>query len=245
MELVGLAYSPWTEKARWALDHHRIAYTFAAYVPMVGEVPLRVRAGKLTGKITVPILFDEDVVKDDSFSIARHAERLGARAPLFSAGSEDVITKWNDVSDRALGVGRAVVVNRMAHDRDAQRESVPKFVPDALRSASIGMAASAIRFLVKKHETESVAVNAAEATIDSVLGSWRDALGGRETLLPSFSYADIAMAVILQMVMPVDNAYIALGPAVRNCWTMPGLARKNADLIEWRDAIYAKHRRSA
>ena len=243
MELVALSYSPWSEKARWALDHHRITYGYAEYVPMLGELPLRIRAGKMSGKITVPILFDGDGVYDDSLAIARHAEQVGTRSRLFPEGAEDAITTWNAFSERALGAGRCVVIERLSHDREAQRESVPKFVPSALRGASVSMAATAIRFLAKKHDTASIEMAAAEAAIDRELAKLRDALGGRETLLASFSYADIASAVVLQMVAPVDAAYIPLSPAVRRCWSMPGLARKNADLVEWRDALYAKYRR--
>ena len=42
--LYGVGYSPWTERARWALDHHRIAYRYREHLPMLGEPMLRRRA---------------------------------------------------------------------------------------------------------------------------------------------------------------------------------------------------------
>ena len=42
--LYGLSLSPWTERARWALDHHGVAYDYHEHVPMLGEVLLRMKA---------------------------------------------------------------------------------------------------------------------------------------------------------------------------------------------------------
>ena len=36
-ELYGLSYSPWTEKARWALLHHRILFRYVEHAPMRDE----------------------------------------------------------------------------------------------------------------------------------------------------------------------------------------------------------------
>jgi len=44
-------------------------------------------------------------------------------------------------------------------------------------------------------------------------------------------------------VRPVKDSFIALGPGTREVWTQPELAARFADLLDWRDAIYEKHRR--
>jgi len=246
MDLVALGYSPWSEKARWALDHHGIAYAYSEYLPMLGELPLRIRAGKMRGKITVPILFDGDLVVDDSFAIARHAEALGekgkAGAPLFAPG--DAVAAWNATSDELLAAGRALVLRNIGADGEAQREALPSFVPDALRAASASMAVMATRFLAKKHGTRDADPEACIARMDATLAKLRKALGGRAYLCGAFSYADVAMAAAMQMVAPVDDAYIPLGEATRRCWTVQPLATKYAELVAWRDALYAKHRRA-
>jgi glutathione S-transferase len=36
IELVAVPYSPWSEKARWALDHHALPYRETAYQPLIG-----------------------------------------------------------------------------------------------------------------------------------------------------------------------------------------------------------------
>ncbi len=44
--LHGLSCSPWTWRARWALDHHRIDYDYREHTPMLGERRLRRLAEK-------------------------------------------------------------------------------------------------------------------------------------------------------------------------------------------------------
>jgi glutathione S-transferase len=63
-----------------------------------------------------------------------------------------------------------------------------------------------------------------------------------EYLLGEFTYADIAIAVTLQMVEPIDQQYIALDENTQNCWRTPVLSEEFADLLEWRDRLYKKHR---
>ena len=51
------------------------------------------------------------------------------------------------------------------------------------------------------------------------------------------------MACALQLIRPVSNAFMRLGPGSRAAWTCPELATKYDDLITWRDTLYDKHRR--
>ncbi len=84
----------------------------------------------------------------------------------------------------------------------------------------------------------------AEAKVTAVLDELRAALDGRAYLLDGeLTYADITAAVVLQMVRPVRDAFIRIGPATRACWTSPDLEKRYPDLLEWRDQLYDKHRR--
>jgi glutathione S-transferase len=38
------------------------------------------------------------------------------------------------------------------------------------------------------------------------------------------------------------HARATVGPRTREAWTQPELAREFADVLAWRDAVYAKHR---
>ena len=73
--LIWLPYSPWSIKARWALEHHGIPHSPLLYVPMVGEPLLRLRTGKLFEKATVPTLLGEGFTLTDSWDIAQLAEK--------------------------------------------------------------------------------------------------------------------------------------------------------------------------
>jgi glutathione S-transferase len=72
----------------------------------------------------------------------------------------------------------------------------------------------------------------------------RTALAGRDYLCGGFTYADVAMAVVLQMVRPVADAFIPLGPAVP--LRLDERASSAAEFpIWWHGATvcYAVHRR--
>src|SRR5690606_36517114 len=107
---VALAFSPWSIKARWALDHHRVAYRFEPHLPMAGEALLRLRTGRWRGRITVPILLTRDGAVHGSLEIARYAERVGEGARLFPAEHEEAIARWAARADVMLDAGRALAM---------------------------------------------------------------------------------------------------------------------------------------
>jgi glutathione S-transferase len=239
--MYAMGYSPYSEKARWALDHHKVPYVWGEHVPMLGELLLRARSGRWKGKVSVPLAVDGDTVLRDSLAIAKYADRNGSGSPLFL--DHDAVEPWNAASDAAIGAGRALLLRRLLEDREALRESLPPWVPGVFRGVLTPIAASGTRFLAHKHGARAVADAEAFTTMRTVLAKLRVALKGGAHLLDGFSYADIAMAVVLQMVSPVDDAYIAIGPSRRRAWTEPALAKEYADLVEWRDALYASRRR--
>lgn len=240
--LTAMPFSPWSEKARWALDHHRIGYTLEVYTPMLSEPALRWRLRRARGKVTVPVLFAEGEAYTDSFDIAEYAERRGAGPPLFRRGLERAIAGWNQVSEAAMRAGRALVSFRVADDPQARAEALPDLVPRPLRRPLDPVARVGVLYLKKKHRFgDDEHVN--RALLRARLGELRDALSdGRRHLLGEFSYADIAMATALQFVSPVDDRHIRLGPATRRAWTDLDLAGELTDLIEWRDQLYAERR---
>ncbi len=105
------------------------------------------------------------------------------------------------------------------------------------------MAPLGVRFLALKYSI-SRDLEVAEARAASVLDELRATLDGRAYLLDGeLMYADLAAAMVLQFVRPVRDAFLRLGPATRACWTTPALEQRYADLFEWRDQLYDKHRR--
>lgn len=242
-ELFGLSYSPWTEKARWALEHHRVSFRYVEHVPMLGEPYLRWKARKLTGRVTVPLFVDGGEPIMDSLAIAAYAERGGRASPLFPAGKQAAIEGWNARSERALAAARGLVVARTAASPLAKQEALPPLVPGALRPALTSVATMGVAFFRLKYGLDAAGEDERRDVIAAELRGLRDALGGRPYLLEDgFTYADIAMAVVLQAVQPVDGAFVPLRPGTRDAWADPVLAGPFQDLCEWRDRLYAEHR---
>lgn len=239
--LVQIGYSPWSEKARWALDHHRIAYRKVDYLPMVAEPLLRFRLGKLTGPVTVPVLIDRDQIFTDSYTIARHADAVGRGALLFPPDSIDTIARFDENSNRLLEAGRARTTARTLESEAALREALP---PPLRRLGPLGLPIAKLgaRYLQKKYATDAATLEAHRETMERELERLRESLGSRDHLVgDGFSYADICMAVSLQFVAPIAAAG-RLGKATRATWSEPDLAAAFDDVVSWRDRTYELHR---
>lgn len=244
--LYGLSVSPWTEKAKWALDHHRVPYDYVEYVPMLGELPLRLRAKRFRGKITAPTMIDGNHVFTDSFEIAKHAEQLGGGKPLFPTKA---CGAWNGPSEAAMQSARLIAVLRMSKSKEAQLDSVPGFIPASLRAASRPTAALGIHYLVRKYGLSDERISSAEATIRESLAKLREALdgkpeGARYVEGDVFTFADIAMAQAVNGISPVEGGFMDIPNGTRACFTHDAIRGEFADLVAWRDGVYAQHRRA-
>lgn len=240
-ELIAESFAPWSEKARWALDHHGVAYTAREYVPLLGEPWLRWRLRTPLGRVSVPVLLADDGAHRDSFAIARYAERVGTGTPLIPPARDAEVVAWNGRSETGLWAGRVGVVARLEEVPGARAAALPSDLPAALRPLAESAAGLTLAYLRWKYRFGRDVAGSVR-TLRDVLEDLRAALAGRSYVLDAFSYADVAMAVVLQMVEPVADRYVPLAPALRAVWTNEELARHFADLVEWRDALYARHR---
>ncbi len=236
--LVYLPYSPWSEKARWALDHHRIACRREVYLPMLGEPLLRLRAGRWSGRVTVPLLLGDGEVLSDSYDIACWADARGIGKPLRAADAE--VRRWNERSEAMLSAGRARTAPRVARDPAALLESLPSPL-DKLGSLGLPAAKLGTVFLRRKYRFDDYSNAQHLDVLEEGMAALQAAIARRDTLLDTFSYADIAMAVALGFVSPVER-YAELGPHSRVAWSEPELCERYPDVIAWRDAVYARHR---
>ena len=128
-ELLGLPYSPWTEKARWALDVRRVPYRFRHYQPLVGEPALRLKLRRWRGNVSVPVLVRADggPAIADSEHIARWADGEGAGGSgptLFPRDDEALVARFVALSERALAAARSLALVRMLRDDEALAEMV-------------------------------------------------------------------------------------------------------------------------
>ena len=235
--LYGIAQSPWTHRARWALEHHHVRYDYHEHLPMLGEVLLRRKAK--AKKASVPLLVDpEGEPVMGSFAIAKHAEQVGKGEPLFPKEAADAVAKWNDVAEKITNAGRVDTLRKLKVDRDTQRDSLPGFFPGVVRSVLAPTAALASSFLLSKYDLpEDFDV---EKTLQAGYEEVRKGLAGKEHLLGKFTYADIAVATALQTLRPHPSAQ--LGPGTSKAWSHAKLADEFSDLVAWRDRIYEKYR---
>ncbi|MEZ4286959.1 MAG: glutathione S-transferase [Polyangiales bacterium] len=237
-ELYYLPYSPWSIKARWALDHHRLPYKKHVHLPMVGEAKLRIKAGTLFSAATVPLLITNGDRFKDSWTIARYADEIGEEQTLFPERYLDDIESWNRLSEEALCCGRVRVVERGLRNDQALIEQLPWRIPSFMNPIGRWTSKTATKFLAGKYETPADP-EALEHALELVSSTLKK--NGTDTLLPTFSYADIAMAVLLQMVDPVDHPTVRLTKAVRENWCDANAAAKFPELIAWRNRLYERY----
>jgi glutathione S-transferase len=241
--LVNLPVSPWSERARWVLDHHRIDYESIVHVPFIGERRLRRLIGTRQGRVTAPALLLPDRVLTQSWDIAEYADGHGHSGRLIPADRVSDVQHYNDLADRTMEGGRTLVTRALLASPAAQAEILPPGVPRSLRPWLGPLTRYCTRWFARKYELRLDDAQAPIAAQRAALLMLRAGLAKSPPyLLGSFSYADIVMAVLLQAVAPVADRYIRLGPATRQVWSQPELAAEFADLIAWRDALYERHR---
>jgi glutathione S-transferase len=245
-ELLALPFSPWSEKARWALDLRRVPYAYRIYQPIVGELALRTKLRRARGRVTVPVLTTDDgKVLDDSTHIARWADARGEGPTLFPAEHEAAIARFVELSERALDASRTLTLTRMLEDEEALAEMVPRPL-QRLRGIASRVGAFGIRRTLRKHARDRVTLDAHRGTLTAALDEIRGALAhgagdGPRTLLGVFTFADIAVSQAVTCAGPPAFG-LKLRPASRRCWTDPEVRSRYEDLLTWRDALYDRYR---
>jgi glutathione S-transferase len=231
--LVGEAFSPWTQKARWALEHCGVDYTYREYTPTLSEPWLRWQMQLWSGAVSVPVLLAGAQVVRGSWDIARHAAQQAGDGRLGDFGA---VAPWNELSEAALAEARTRVVRCVLADPVALDESAAAVLPAPLRGLLRFVTRDAARRLDRKYQHLLV-----PGSLRRALERTRAGLqaGGGDHLLGCFSYADIAMAVVLEAVAPAAKIEPPLGPATRRCWSDDVLASEFADLLQWRDRLLA------
>lgn len=241
--LVALPLSPWSEQARWVLDHHDVPYVEKPYLPVVGSPLLRWRLRRQRRNMTPPFLVDgSGTVCLDAIDIARFAERTGHGEPLLRRGDEEEIARWHQLSEQAMHAARALATIRLAQDDAARDEAVAKVVPRGLARLFRPAARVAVRFLQRKYRARDADEERHREALRGVLLELRLALsdGRRYITGDALSYCDIAMAAALMGIEPTDAPQ--LGHATRRTHTDLELAGEFTDLLGWRDQVHAAHR---
>jgi len=210
---------------------------------MISNLGVRIKSKRFFNRVSVPLLIDGDNVFADSLSIAKHANTSSPKDSLFPHDKLNEIDYWNNISEQTLNAGRALVVIKMQSNREACLKSLPPFFPEPIKPLMLPVAKSGIFYLKKKYDVSEKNVQRYEQVIDDNLQKLQKALTNKpQYLLGSFTYADICMAVTLQVIKPIQNNHVMLDSATELCWKNDILAEKFSDLITWRDSIYQQFR---
>ncbi len=243
-DLIGINVSPWTFKARWALDHHRVPYRYIEHEILIGMPALRLKTRRFSGEVTVPVWVDHKSsvpVVMDSWEIAILADSKGQQK-LFTGERLVELKEFNDQSEAALDAARALLLIRLDRNIEGRADALPPYVPSWLRKPLSGVARLGISYIKSEFQVDASAEAKYETRIRNVLTFLREKLragGGTHLIDHRLSYADIAMAVVLQGVSPVErHPYVTMGVGMRRCWSTPSLASEFADLLEWRDRLF-------
>ncbi len=229
--LVGESFSPWSKKARWALEQCGLAYGYREYIPTLSEPGLRWRMRQWRGSVSVPVLFAGDRIYRGSWEIACYANEMSGDARL---GDMAVIKSWDELSEKALAEGRTRVVRGVLNNHQALEESLPGFVPSFLRRPMRFLSRDAAKRLDRKY-AHLVSPGALRQALERTREGLTEA--GGNYLLGRFSYADISMAVVLEVVAPIADTEPPLGPATLQCWNDLDMASEFQDLVEWRNRL--------
>lgn len=240
--LIGMHFSPWTERARWALDYHGVPYEFSAYTTLLGEPALRLKTGKWTGKVSVPVLATPQGLVQDSFLIAQYADRQSRKPPLVPSTHHAGILAWTEAAERGLRAARIRATRRIQQSVGALAERLPAGVPQPLRKPLVPMSWLGAEFIIRKYHLQDSSDAALHANMDAFLRQAEAALGGRRFVFDELTFADLVIATFMQAIEPVAERYIPLGPASRKQMCEPELAQRYAGLIAWRDDLYAQFR---
>ena len=239
--------SPWSERARWALDHAGTKYDTIVYTPLVSTLYVRWLSRNFNNKLTIPVAIanntGESQILRDSLSISLHANtsRLAQRKNLFPAEHIDEINEWYQLSESMLDILRVRANPRMKQSRDLQLNNLPAAIPTSVKPLFLPLSRYALNHFENKYPLQSADHD--QILIDG-LNKIRSSLekSGSGYILDQFSYADITTAVIFQAISPCSNKFVELDDATRECWRDHQLIEQFGDLIEWRDNIYEKHR---
>ncbi len=230
-----ISYSPWSERARWALRHHRVEFVEKQHLPMVGEPMLRWRAK--SNRASVPLLMVDGRPTMGSLAIAQYAQQAGSASELIPAEHERAIAQLDLDLEPLMNAARGLVVHAIATDRDASLEGLPRALrslPFAAQTAAFGA-----RYVGGKYDSKQ---DGALAMCRDGLLALRQRISGRKYVHDTFTFADVMVATTMQFVTPVPNDVIRLGPATRRAWTNETLGKEFEDLVKWRDVIYAERR---
>ena len=231
--LYAISYSPWSQIAAWALSAREIPFQYKHYTPVLSEPLIRLRSGYWTGTVSMPIIRIEKRYVRDTFNILEAIDEVEAKGPplLTSAAARD----WVEKAMHMSAARRGCITRATANSNAALDESNTLFRSRIAKTCSRPIARAVAKKIARKYDDPDVAI------ARSILTDLTQALKDTRYLTGTFSAADIAMGVTMDVVAPPDDRYVKRGPHTRLLWADENLKRDFPEAIAWRDALYAQH----
>lgn len=245
--LIDLAFSSWSEKARWALDWKGVRYVRNEYTPMLGDLELLWR----TGQTEVPVLVTEHgETIPDSTRIVSYLEEALPEPRLIPADARERADalRWQDwASDTLSPVGRALVSAGLASEPKAAEATVPPTAPWIVRATTAITASPGLWLFNWSYGIGASTIENARRRLPHLLEAIRGALaGGRRFLVgETFTVADLAVAAAFILLDPPPDDHLPrpMPAALRRAFTYRLVRREFPDLVAWRDQMYKEFRR--
>ncbi len=240
--------SHFSEKARWALDHKRIAHRRRAPLPGA-HIPIALWLTR-GANATFPVIELEGRRIGDSSAIIAALEERYPEAPLYPEDPYERrrALELEDFFDEELGPHiRLLVFYELGNDRERFAQLMKQTAPGPLAhisraAASYGRAYSGLRFGVRRPEAAKRSAEKVLAALDRLEAE----LGSGDYLVgDSFSVADLtAASLFYPLVLPAE------GPLPPDQEPAAGIERFRAPLkdrraYQWVEETFHRHRRPA
>lgn len=220
-ELVTIAFSHYCEKARWALDRHRVPYTERAYLPLLHMPPVALRtigragrSDKHSTRFSTPLFSThEGELITDSSDIVRWVDRHHAGGALYP--SEEVAAFEQELGDALGPHTRRVAYFHMLPDRALVTRLAAKNTGAAQALAFRATAPAVIAVLRRGLGVDRARAERSKAKVWAMADRVAERIAdGRPFLFgDTFTAADIAFAALIApLVAPPE--YGAHLPAV-------------------------------
>ncbi len=234
--------SHYSEKARWALDHKRIAH----HRQVLGPDYL-IRAWRATGRGTLPILFLEARAIGDSTHIIAALEERYPQSPLYpgDATARQHALALEDYFDEQLGpaLRAAMVTPLFRHDPDVALRVLTTGMPDKAYQRLRPLVRIFPAYYRWRHGIRDAKLEADRATVSAALERIEQERQGRPYLVgDAFTVADLTAAALLGALLQPPQIQYPLRVALP-----PYLQDYRAALLEhpaaqWALGIYRLHR---
>eukprot|EP00892_Ulva_mutabilis_P011214 jgi/Ulvmu1/8465/UM043_0045.1 len=231
-ELWSIQFSPWSLRVKWALRCLDFPFQPVEYILPLSEWNLRWKL--MQWRVSVPVLFANDVVLKDGKDIVRYAQdrKAAGAEDLFVEGVED----WIVLVDEVMGMLRHKAFQKLLGDNQALQLAVPPHLR-WLGPVGLMIVRSAINGMAAKYPSPYD-----ETVVTSAFNRIRAAIESSTTdyILGEFSYADICAAILFQMVRPVPDEVLKMPRGMRASFVQEDVAHSCEDLLVWRDKIFAQ-----